>query len=292
MGKLKNSLYRILTAAVALPVYFFAIGTDLFYSVPILIASLVITLLSLYEFYRISDRGDEGRPFTAIGIICGAAVNIVMYVYAFGFFGHRLSGGFETKLIMVVFVLLLALVMTIQLFFRPIKGAIYSIAVTGFGIFYIVFFFSHIFLLRILEHGFLYILLINIVIIINDSAAYFAGISIGKHKTNFAVSPNKSWEGYLFGMIFSIIAMLATNAIYASYLDKYLFSFAESVIIGILLSIFGNFGDLIESLVKRDGSKKDSGSLLPGHGGMWDVFDAMIFTIPLFYYYLLIKGVS
>lgn len=292
MSKLKTTLYRILTAIVALPVYFFAIGTDLIYSIPLLIASLVITLLSLYEFYIISDRGEEEKPLILLGIICGAAVNIIMYIHAFGIFGTKLNTTFETKIILFILVLLLAIVMVTQLFSRPIKGAIYSIAITVFGIFYVVFFFSHIFLMKAMENGFLYILLINIVVIINDSAAYFAGISIGRHKVNFAVSPNKSWEGYIFGMLFSIIAVIVTNMIYSSFLDKNLFFLGEAVIIGILLSLFGNFGDLIESLIKRDGSKKDSGSLLPGHGGMWDVFDAMIFTIPLFYYYLLIKGVS
>ncbi|MBN2041583.1 MAG: phosphatidate cytidylyltransferase [Spirochaetes bacterium] len=292
MSKLKNSIHRILTAVVALPVYLFAIGTDLIYSIPLLIASLVITLLSLYEFYKISDRGEEGKPFILPGLLSGAVLNIIMYIHAFGLFGIKISGSYEAKMIFFVLVLLLAVVIILQLFTRPIKGAVYSIAVTGFGIFFIVFFFAHIFFMKTLENGFLYILLINIVVIINDSAAYFAGISIGKHKMNFAVSPNKSWEGYIFGMIFSIIAVIATNAVYSSCLDVNLFSITETVLIGIFLSIFGNIGDLTESLIKRDGSKKDSGSLLPGHGGMWDVFDAMIFTIPLFYYYLLIKGVS
>jgi len=64
------------------------------------------------------------------------------------------------------------------------------------------------------------------------------------------------------------------------------------VLLGVALSVLGNLGDLIESAVKRDGSIKDSGSIIPGHGGMWDVFDALIFSMPLFYYYLMLKGVA
>jgi phosphatidate cytidylyltransferase len=132
---------------------------------------------------------------------------------------------------------------------------------------------------------------LNIVIILNDAAAYFGGVLFGKHKTNFPVSPNKSWEGYLSGLFISIIAMIATDFFYSRFLNKDLFTLSESIILGIVLSIAGNLGDLAESAVKRDTAKKDSGSLLPGHGGMWDVFDAMIFSLPLFYYYLMLKGI-
>ena len=65
----------------------------------------------------------------------------------------------------------------------------------------------------------------------------------------------------------------------------------ECTILGIVISILANVGDLIESAVKRDGGFKDSGSIIPGHGGMWDVFDATIFALPLFYYYLVFKGI-
>jgi len=71
-----------------------------------------------------------------------------------------------------------------------------------------------------------------------------------------------------------------------------LFSMIEAAVAGIFLSILGHIGDLVESAIKRDGSIKDSGSIIPGHGGMWDAFDALIFTYPLFYYFLILKGVS
>ncbi len=186
----------------------------------------------------------------------------------------------------------LAVILVIQLFGRPIKGGIYSLAVTVFGVIYIVFFFSHIIFMKALQNGFLYILILNIVIMINDTAAYFGGSLFGKHKLNFPVSPNKSWEGYFSGLVFSIVFMIITNEIYAAFLNKNLFSLLECFIVGAFLSTLGHIGDLVESAVKRDASKKDSGTLLPGHGGMWDVFDALIFSLPFFYYYLIIKGVS
>ncbi len=285
---------RIMTAVVTLPVYVFFLAADYFYSLLILIASLVITLLSLHEYYEICDKGIEGKPFIIFGMTAGALANIIIYYYAFGRnygFGGQ-AGQFDARIIFALIVLLLAVILIIQLFARPIKGGIYSLAVTVFGIIYIVFFFSHIILIKALQDGFLYILMLNIVIMVNDSAAYFGGISFGKHKTNFEVSPNKSWEGYFFGFLLSIIAMIAVNKAYAVFLNKYLFSFPESAVIGACLSILGHIGDLVESAIKRDAAKKDSGSLMPGHGGMWDVFDAMIFSMPFFYYYLILTGIN
>ena len=143
--------------------------------------------------------------------------------------------------------------------------------------------------MKALKDGFLYILILNIVIMMNDTAAYFGGVLFGKHKLNFPVSPNKSWEGYFSGLFFSIIAMIAVNAAYGLLLDKYLFSTTECIAAGAFLSLLGHIGDLAESAVKRDAEKKDSGAFFPGHGGMWDIFDALIFASPFFYYYLILR---
>ena len=93
-------------------------------------------------------------------------------------------------------------------------------------------------------------------------------------------------------MLFSILAMIITSQVYAVFFGRNLFSMIEAAILGIILGILGDLGDLIESAIKRDGAIKDSGSIIPGHGGMWDVFDALIFVFPLFYYYLVLKGVQ
>jgi len=84
--------------------------------------------------------------------------------------------------------------------------------------------------------------------------------------------------------------MIILNQVILSNYQVELFSLPEAAFLGLLLSVFGNLGDLAESAVKRDGEIKDSGSIIPGHGGMWDVFDALIFTIPIFYYYIIISG--
>ncbi|MBN2401522.1 MAG: phosphatidate cytidylyltransferase [Spirochaetes bacterium] len=289
----KSTLYRVLTGVIALPVYFFVLWADYFNSFFILIGSLAVSLITLYEYYKLCDKGDDGKPFIIWGLAAGTAANILIYYFAFGSkIGFTYSSMFEARIVLAFIALFLSIILVIQLFGRSIKGGIYSLAVTVFGVIYIAFFFSHIIFMKALQNGFFYILIFNIVIMINDTAAYFGGSLFGRHKLNFAVSPNKSWEGYFSGLVFSVVAMIITNEIYSVFLKKNLFSLIECIIAGAFLSMLGHIGDLVESAIKRDAAKKDSGSFLPGHGGMWDVFDALIFSLPFFYYYLIIKGVS
>ncbi len=289
----KTTIKRILSALVALPVYVFTIVID-WQSIPMLFCSLIVTMACLYEYYSITDREKEGRAFLKTGMVFAVVVNVVMYLFAFGkLYGYsRYIPAFDARVVLGVISLFMVIIMAFQLFTRPLKGAAYSMGVTLFGVMYIVFFFSHIILIKSLADGVYYIILLNIVVMLNDTMAYFGGVLFGRHKTGFPVSPNKSWEGYFSGLLFSVLAMIITNEVYAAFFDKRLFGMVEAVLLGVALSVLGNLGDLIESAVKRDGSIKDSGSIIPGHGGMWDVFDALIFSMPLFYYYLMLKGVA
>lgn len=284
----KATLTRILSAVVALPVYLYCLIADRPYFIPIFVVSLIITLVCLHEYYQISRRDDGGRPFVALGFAAGIAVNVLMYFYAFG--GLRFVRGFDARSLMIVLTVFIVAVLVFQVFHRPLQGGIYSLAVTVFGVIYIVFFFSHIILIKALNNGLYYLLILNIVVMINDSAAYFGGVLFGKHKTKFPASPNKSWEGYFSGLLFSVLSMVITNQVFITFYGVTLFSMTEAVILGIVLSVLGHVGDLVESAIKRDGAIKDSGSIIPGHGGMWDVFDALIFSMPVFYYYLVIRG--
>ncbi|MDY6934571.1 MAG: phosphatidate cytidylyltransferase [Spirochaetota bacterium] len=286
------TITRILSAAIALPVYVFAFISDYLHSIPVLIVSMIISIISLYEFYHMCVRSNDEKPFIFIGLFTGAIVNIVMYYFAYGELYQSINSQvFDARIIFAIIIFLIATILILQLCRRPIKGGIYSLSVTVFGVMYIGFFFSHIILMKALQDGFFYILILNIVVMLNDTGAYFGGILLGKHKTNFAVSPNKTWEGYASGMLISILSMIITNEIFMAFYNKYLFTLIESVVLGIFLSIFGHMGDLVESLIKRDSVRKDSGSIIPGHGGMWDAFDALIFTFPFFYYYIVLKGV-
>jgi len=289
----KNTLKRVASAVVALPIYIYCIITDQFQAIPVLIASMAISLICLYEYYNITERADGGKPFIKAGMIAGCLVNIIMYLYAYGtIYGYsRYIDCSQSRVVLGAITLFVAVLHVLQLVKNKIKGSTYSLSVTLFGVVYIVLFFSHIMLLKSLANGVFYILILNIVVMLNDTGAYFGGVLFGKHKTKLVASPNKSWEGYFSGLITSVIAMIITNEVFATFFARNLFTMIEATFLGILLSVLANVGDLVESLFKRDGEIKDSGTLIPGHGGMWDVFDALIFSMPVFYYYLVLKGI-
>jgi phosphatidate cytidylyltransferase len=104
---------------------------------------------------------------------------------------------------------------------------------------------------------------------------------MGKHKLFPRVSPNKSWEGAVFGFIFAVAAACA-----AKYLVLEFLPLSAAIIVGIIVGTIGQTGDLFESLLKRDAGVKDSGTLIPGHGGALDRFDSLLLVAPLVYYYI------
>ena len=118
----------------------------------------------------------------------------------------------------------------------------------------------------------------------SDTFAYFVGSSIGSHKIAPSISPNKTVEGFL-GSLFG-------TALTAVLFGHFLFAFPMTtmMILGVVLAIAATLGDLAESSIKRFAGVKDSGFLIPGHGGVWDRFDSILFTAPIFYYYALITG--
>jgi len=292
-GLNRETLIRILSALVALPVLFYALITTSFLYIPVLLASVIISLVSLFEYYMISDRGDDGRALVGTGLFFGLMLNILMYFYAFGkpLGFSRFFGDFDGKVFIAFLVIFISVILVQQLFTKPLKGGIYSLAVTVFGVMYIVLSISHLILLKSMKDGVYYILILIAVVMLNDTGAYFGGILFGKHKAGIAASPNKSWEGYFSGLLFSIIGFILANQVCVSFFSRELFSMVESMALGIIISVLANIGDLVESAIKRDGGFKDSGSIIPGHGGMWDVFDATIFSLPFFYYYLVLKGI-
>jgi len=115
-----------------------------------------------------------------------------------------------------------------------------------------------------------------------DTLAYFVGSAIGKHKVFPRVSPNKSWEGSISGLIGSLIVLLLI--VEAGWLPG--LNYFDAVVLGLIAGVAGQVGDFAESLVKRDVGVKDSSNLLPGHGGAWDRLDSILFAAPLSYLYL------
>ena len=114
-----------------------------------------------------------------------------------------------------------------------------------------------------------------------DSFAYYAGRAFGRHKLFERISPKKTWEGSVAGAIGAVGAMIGLQQWLLPYLTV-----ADAVVIGLIIGIFGQLGDLAESHIKRDAGVKDSSQLIPGHGGIFDRFDSLLFVAPLVYIYL------
>ncbi|WP_277632698.1 phosphatidate cytidylyltransferase [Avrilella dinanensis] len=131
------------------------------------------------------------------------------------------------------------------------------------------------------------VLAVFILIWTNDTFAYIFGKSFGKHKLYEKVSPKKTIEGFLGGLLFCVIA----GVIIAQYIDT--FAWYQWIIVALIVSVFSTIGDLVESKFKREAGVKDSGNLIPGHGGILDRLDSFIFTLPfLFLFKVILNYVS
>ncbi len=164
---------------------------------------------------------------------------------------------------------------------RPQKeGAFLGWAWTIAGILYMGWLLSHFVALRGLDDGRNWVFLALLATFGSDTAAYFVGRALGRHKLAPAISPGKTWEGTIAGFLAAIIvSLLFTMALPLNYW--------QAVLLGFLVSLFGQLGDLAESLLKRNMGVKDSGNLLPGHGGFLDRIDSVVMAGVVVYYYVI-----
>lgn len=234
---------------------------------------LMIALVSFYEY-------------SALVKIKGADVNVYLgYLAIIFLLTNQYNFFFDTYSFVLTFVVLLT---GIELF-RNRGSAIYNAGSTLLGVFYIGLFSSSLIGIRefyakidnLYNQGGLLIIAVFLTIWICDSAAFFGGSALGKHKLFPRVSPNKSWEGAIFGFIFAVLTMILAKIVFLNFLD-----WTTAVSLGIIIGIIGQLGDLIESMVKRDAGVKDSSNLIPGHGGIFDRFDSILYTAPVVLLYI------
>jgi phosphatidate cytidylyltransferase len=181
----------------------------------------------------------------------------------------------------------LSLFLYVLLTKRSISEAIPAFGITLLGILYVSWLMSHLVLLRGLSNGKEFVFYLLLVVWAGDTGAYYTGKSLGKHKLAPTISPKKTIEGAIGGIIASLLASCL-----AKFTFLPLLSYIDCLILGLVLAMIAQCGDLCESLLKRAVKIKDSGSILPGHGGILDRVDGVMFAAPVLYYYAVILLVA
>jgi len=283
---------RLLSAAVLVPavIYLIILG-----GLPYLGTVVVIILLGQREFYRlIEDKG--AQPLVSYGLVAGAALPIVAYV------------GNEYHATLLMTATLLA-VMVRQLGKQQIKDSLASISGTFFGVFYVGWLLSHTIVLRQFhdsviarfgrgaveqlgiaqEAGIFFMIYTLAVVVWSDAGAYFAGRAYGRRKLAPKISPGKSVEGAIGGVFAGTLAGFLAKGFFDAFWPalSHPFGWGAALVFGLLISLAAIVGDLVESLLKRDAAVKDTGTLLPGFGGVLDRIDSPLLAIPVTYYLLL-----
>ncbi|EQA46881.1 phosphatidate cytidylyltransferase [Leptospira broomii serovar Hurstbridge str. 5399] len=292
---------RILSAAVLVVLYLFMIFYRDFYYLQTLILLGVGGVIGLTEFYRLSDRQQDGRPFKGTGIFFFL---VILLLYYFRFVAAQ--NKFEAPMVfqrnfkffvppfdavILAFILLFITSFVLQILRRPLDGAIFSVSSTVLGVFYAAVPLGHLLLLLGMNDGIYYIFLVSVATFLTDVGGYFGGRWFGRNPAGLAISPKKTWEGYVSGIIIAALSVFLLNFIWEKNTGVATpVGGAEVLLISLILSIVGVIGDLLESAMKRDAKVKDSGNLIPGHGGILDRADALLLTVPMLYFYLQIKG--
>lgn len=247
---------------------------------------LFITIMSMWEFYSWCEK-NEMQPQKYLGILIG----VMIYVL----YSRFMNSVYFLNIILVIPVAILPLVFSIFIreLFRKSEIPFVNIAITILGIVYLAVpmalmslisasspteatggYHAHIIL------GYLFIVWAS------DTGAYFAGVNLGKHKLFERISPKKTWEGVIGGAFFALIIAWIISKYYTDL------SLIDWVIITCIIVVAGTLGDLVESMFKRSIHIKDSGNVLPGHGGFLDRFDAFFISSPFVFTYLQLAHAS
>lgn len=268
---------RLATGLVLLPTLYLVVVVAprwVFYGV----AALTFSLACM-ECYRMLESGG-GRPFKWLGLLALWAL--------IGAFAEP-GAGYDPSLPLVAVTLVtVALAMALR---RQPSEMLQTATSTLFPVLFIGLALSYLIGLRVVPSGSgsTLVMFLFFCVIAADTTAYYVGSTFGRHRMAPSISPKKSWEGAAGGLAGSVLAALAGRALFYGALPL-----EHALILGIVLGLASMVGDLGVSVVKRATGVKDSSSLLPGHGGMLDRMDSLLFASPLLYYYYIafLQGVS
>jgi phosphatidate cytidylyltransferase len=261
---------RVLSAVVAIPILIIILKVG---GIPFLLLNLLVVGLGMDEYFKlVKGKGIKANRF--LGTFIGLILILLTYLNS-----NNLSVVYGFLILSFLVILLKQVIIGVD------DSPILTTTITFFGVFYIAGLFSHLILLYNLEGnngkgiGPLFIWLPILATWITDTGAYFTGMNFGRNPLAPKISPKKTVEGAVGGLVFSMVLTL----IISIYLG---FGYLHGIVLGILIALFAQLGDLCESVFKRDANIKDSGDIIPGHGGILDRIDSLLFTLPVVYYYL------
>jgi phosphatidate cytidylyltransferase len=263
------NMTRVAAGAVLIPIVFVVV----WFLPPMAFVALAAAAASVGQVeLGIMARARGARPLTATGAVLGVLliVNISRPLFP-------MTGG----LVFWITLSVLA-VLTVRLFSRrPVEGAIEDVSFTLLGILYVALLFGFQVAIHAGTSGKHWLLFLYLVIWASDTGAYYVGTAYGRHRLYEKVSPKKSIEGLVGGTAAAMLAALLCKLWLVRDLGT-----TEALLLGAGLALVGTAGDLSESLLKRGTGVKDSGTLIPGHGGILDRMDSMLFAAPVLFYYL------
>jgi phosphatidate cytidylyltransferase len=250
------------------------------------LTGLILLIGTQYEYY-LMIRNSGINPQMVAGIITGVTAYITSTLIA---------SGLLPMTALLIMIPLLSLIMVIELY-RHQEKPFDSLAHTLFSVLYTALpfsmfpfsAFSKTGLTSLIQHDNIFfspgiVIGFFILLWVNDTGAYLTGISLGRHRLMERISPKKTWEGFFGGLILAgFVAWLLSG--WLGVVDT-----PRWIIISVIISIAGTYGDLVESMLKRSNGVKDSGTILPGHGGFLDRFDSTIISFPMVYLFITLFG--
>ena len=285
---------RVLVALIGVPLLLFIYAGESFFRInlhglPMLIFTNLVIGVGIYEFYKmVKVLGKE--VYDKFGILVAITIPNLVYISNQSNYSYL-----EQELIAVVLIVVTIFMLTYRVFKNQIKGTLEKVSYTLLGIIYVSVFFSQIINLYFL--GAVFPLILQVLVWVSDTSAGIVGVTIGRKffKNGFTeISPKKSVEGALGSIIFTGLAFVLIIFFYERIVGVTLGQVFMAFIMGAIISIVAQIGDLIESLFKRECGVKDSGTILMGHGGVLDRFDSMILVLPfvtmvLYFFHLYIS---
>lgn len=258
---------RVLSAIVGIPIVLAAVH---FGGIWYALLLLVVVNLGVFEYYRLFQSKSYNLPlfFGFIGVTCFIAVIF-----------------FQQAVLVYPLIIIIFAVLYMHALLNMDRFSISEAALLLWGIIYLGGLGGFMLMLRMLPDGAFYTYLLFFSVWLHDTLAYFIGTKWGVRKFAPLISPNKSVEGSMAGILGLTSIMFSTSILAPTFLPL---AAMQALFLGLGIAVFAQLGDLLESALKRQLEVKDSGALIPGHGGILDRFDSLLFTAPFVYYFFLL----